>query len=129
MSGIAFLCVVAALAFLVALVGALRVPREAAGSAAKLVLSFAMLVYLFASVSNVLEHTGVTSRLDPFEDYAEILLFPFLLYFNYQISQGFTIGAFVVFVAALFRLYEPIRKLSRMHLHYQQTLASAQRIF
>ena len=54
---------------------------------------------------------------------------PFLLYFNYQISQGFTIGAFVVFVAALFRLYEPIRKLSRMHLHYQQTLASAQRIF
>jgi len=54
---------------------------------------------------------------------------PFLLYFNYQMSQGFTIGAFVVFVAALFRLYEPIRKLSRMHLHYQQTLASAQRIF
>ncbi len=54
---------------------------------------------------------------------------PFLLYFNYQMSQGFTLGAFVVFVAALFRLYEPIRKLSRMHLHYQQTLASAQRIF
>jgi subfamily B ATP-binding cassette protein MsbA len=54
---------------------------------------------------------------------------PFLLYFNYQLSQGFTIGAFVVFVAALFRLYEPIRKLSRMHLYFQQTLASAQRIF
>jgi subfamily B ATP-binding cassette protein MsbA len=54
---------------------------------------------------------------------------PFLLYFNYKISQGFTLSAFVVFVAALFRLYEPIRKLSRMHLHFQQTLASAQRIF
>jgi len=55
---------------------------------------------------------------------------PFLLYFNYQINnQGFTIGAFVVFVAALFRLYEPIRKLSRMHLNFQQTLASAHRIF
>ncbi len=54
---------------------------------------------------------------------------PFLLYFNYKLSQGFTLSAFVVFVAALFRLYEPIRKLSRMHLHFQQTLASAHRIF
>jgi subfamily B ATP-binding cassette protein MsbA len=59
-----------------------------------------------------------------------IAFVPFLLYFNYQISnEGFTIGAFVVFVAALFRLYEPIRKLSRMHLNFQQTLASAHRIF
>lgn len=54
---------------------------------------------------------------------------PFLLYFDYKISRGFTLSAFVVFVAALFRLYEPIRKLSRMHLHFQQSLASAHRIF
>lgn len=54
---------------------------------------------------------------------------PFLLYFDYKISQGFTLSAFVVFVAALFRLYEPIRKLSRIHLHFQQTMASAHRIF
>lgn len=54
---------------------------------------------------------------------------PFLLYFNYKISHGFTLSAFVVFVAALFRLYEPIKKLSRMHLHFQQTLASVHRIF
>lgn len=54
---------------------------------------------------------------------------PFLLYLNHQVSQGFSIGAFVVFIVALFRLYEPVRKLSRMHLHFQQTFASAQRIF
>ncbi|MEJ2080942.1 MAG: ABC transporter ATP-binding protein, partial [Acidobacteriota bacterium] len=54
---------------------------------------------------------------------------PFLLYFNYKISRGFTLSAFVVFVAALFRLYEPVRKLSRMHLFFQQTFASAHRIF
>jgi subfamily B ATP-binding cassette protein MsbA len=54
---------------------------------------------------------------------------PFLFYANYQVSRGFTIGAFVVFVAALFRLYEPVRKLSRMHLHFQQAAASASRVF
>ena len=54
---------------------------------------------------------------------------PFLFYANYQVSRGFTVGAFVVFVAALFRLYEPIRKLSRIHLHFQQAAASASRIF
>lgn len=54
---------------------------------------------------------------------------PFLLYANFQINRGFTVGAFVVFVAALFRLYEPVRKLSRMHLHFQQASASAQRVF
>lgn len=71
--------------------------------------------------------SALGSPLIEFIGYAAFV--PFLLYFNYQVSRGFTIGAFVVFVAALFRLYEPIRKLSRMHLHYQQTLASAQRIF
>jgi len=32
-------------------------------------------------------------------------------------------------VAALFRLYEPVRKLSRMHLYFQQAFASSNRIF
>jgi subfamily B ATP-binding cassette protein MsbA len=54
---------------------------------------------------------------------------PFLFYANYQVNRGFTVGAFVVFVAALFRLYEPVRKLSRMHLHFQQASASASRVF
>jgi subfamily B ATP-binding cassette protein MsbA len=54
---------------------------------------------------------------------------PFLFYANYQVSRGFSVGAFVVFVAALFRLYEPVRKLSRMHLHFQQAAASASRVF
>jgi subfamily B ATP-binding cassette protein MsbA len=54
---------------------------------------------------------------------------PFLFYANYQVERGFSVGAFVVFVAALFRLYEPVRKLSRMHLHFQQASASASRVF
>lgn len=54
---------------------------------------------------------------------------PFLLYAHFQINQGLTLGAFVVFLTALLRLYEPIRKLSRMHLYFQQAFASSQRIF
>lgn len=71
--------------------------------------------------------TALNSPLVEFIGYMSFV--PFLLYANYQINRGFTLGAFVVFVAALFRLYEPIRKLSRMHLHFQQAFASSSRIF
>ena len=53
---------------------------------------------------------------------------PFLLYANHEVNRG-SLGVFVVFVAALFRLYEPVRKLSRMHLNFQQAFASSTRIF
>ncbi len=71
--------------------------------------------------------TALNSPLIEFIGYVSFV--PFLLYANYQISQGLTVGTFVVFVAALFRLFEPVRKLSRMHLHFQQAFASANRIF
>ena len=35
----------------------------------------------------------------------------------------------MVFIVALFRLYEPVRKLSRMHLHLQHGFAASTRIF
>ncbi len=55
---------------------------------------------------------------------------PFLFYANHQISRGaLTLGAFATFVISVFRLYEPMRKLSRMHLHIQQAFASATRVF
>ena len=71
--------------------------------------------------------TALNSPLIEFIGYVSFV--PFLLYANYQISQGLTVGTFVVFVAALFRLFEPVRKLSRMHLHFQQAFASSNRIF
>ena len=71
--------------------------------------------------------SALSSPLIEFIGYVSFV--PFLLYANYQINRGFTIGAFVVFVAALFRLYEPVRKLSRMHLYFQQAFASSTRIF
>lgn len=71
--------------------------------------------------------SALSSPLVEFIGYVSFV--PFLLYAHYEINRGFTIGVFVVFVAALFRLYEPVRKLSRINLHFQQALASSNRIF
>lgn len=71
--------------------------------------------------------SALSSPLVEFVGYVSFI--PFLLYANQQVQQGLAVGVLVVFVAALFRLYEPVRKLSRMHLHFQQAFASANRIF
>ena len=71
--------------------------------------------------------SALSSPLVEFIGYVSFV--PFLLYAHYEINRGFTIGVFVVFVAALFRLYEPVRKLSRINLYFQQALASSNRIF
>lgn len=70
---------------------------------------------------------AINSPLIEFIGYVSFV--PFLIYANYEMGRGLTIGGFVVFIAALFRLYEPVRKLSRAHLHFQQAFASSQRIF
>ncbi|HRR55714.1 MAG TPA: ABC transporter ATP-binding protein [Acidobacteriota bacterium] len=86
-----------------------------------------LLERLVRSNLKVARMQALGSPLIEFIGYAAFV--PFLLYFNYKLGQGFALSSFVVFVAALFRLYEPVRKLSRMHLFFQQTFASAQRVF
>ena len=81
-------------------------------------------------VSINLKNTRVTALSSPLMEFIGYLVFaPFLLYINWQIASGVSLGAFVAFVVALFKLYEPLRKLSRMHLHFQQAFACASRIF
>jgi PAS domain-containing protein len=41
-------------------------------------------VYAVVSLSNALEHLGITAALDPFEDYVEILFVPLMLYVAYS---------------------------------------------
>jgi ATP-binding cassette, subfamily B, bacterial MsbA len=82
---------------------------------------------LFKVNLRVARISALNSPLIEFVGYASFV--PFLLYANYQMGRGFSVGAFVAFVAILFRLYEPVRKLSRMHLHFQQAFASSSRIF
>ena len=78
-----------------------------------------------------LKATRITALSSPLVEFIGYVSFvPFLLYAHYQIvNRDVNLGDFVVFVAALLRLYEPVRKLSRMHLYFQQAFASSTRVF
>ncbi|MGI8784571.1 MAG: ABC transporter ATP-binding protein [Acidobacteriota bacterium] len=78
-----------------------------------------------------LKSTRVGAMNSPLIEFIGYVAFvPFLIYAHFNIrSSEVTLGAFVVFIFALFRLYEPVRKLSKMHLHFQQSFASSARIF
>ncbi len=55
---------------------------------------------------------------------------PLIAYASLMIKSGqMSFGMFGAFLFALGRLYDPIRKLSRMHVQVQQALASASRVF
>lgn len=55
-------------------------PREAGGSRlASAAFAAAMGLYLFVSLSNFAEYSGVTSHFDLYEDYAELLFVPLLV--------------------------------------------------
>lgn len=58
-----------------------------------------------------------------------LIFIPFLVYAYFNIRSGaMTTGLFAVFLTSLIRMYDPIRRLSRMHLEFQQTAASVDRI-
>lgn len=67
----------------------------------------------------------------PLMEMIGVLIFvPFLVYAHFRIQAGaLTVGAFAVFLTSLVRLYDPVRRISRMHLGFQQTFASVDRIF
>ncbi|MCE5204170.1 MAG: PAS domain-containing sensor histidine kinase [Actinomycetia bacterium] len=77
----------ALVAFAAAFVVALRLRMRHIGAEyarmVRMFLAIALGVYVFVSFSNVLEHLGVTAALDDYEDYAELLFVPFLVYAAY----------------------------------------------
>jgi signal transduction histidine kinase len=90
MSLVAAIDVVAALAFLGAFVAALAIKSHTRGVGASLkyLLMAGVGLYLFVSVSNVLEHAGITSVLDAYEDFAEVLFVPLVAYTLYSRSTS-----------------------------------------
>jgi subfamily B ATP-binding cassette protein MsbA len=75
--------------------------------------------------------TSALSVLPPLMEFVGGLAFVGALYYGSQeISSGrLTPGDFVAFVAALFMMYAPAKKLSRVNANVQQALAASERIF
>jgi len=66
----------------------------------------------------------------PLMEFLGVLCFvPLLYYADLRIREGtLTLGMFGGSLFALFRMYDPIRKLSRIHVQFQRAFASASRI-
>ncbi len=75
---------------------------------------------------------GFISSINPpiMEILAILIFVPFLIYAHFQINKGYlSIGTFTAFFASLLRMYDPVRKISRMHIDFQQAVACSERIF
>jgi signal transduction histidine kinase/DNA-binding NarL/FixJ family response regulator len=59
--------------------------RREMGRGATSFLALVSAIYLFVTMANALQHLGITTLLDSYEDFAEILFFPFSLFFLYAI--------------------------------------------
>ncbi len=80
---VAVLDILGACGAFVALLSIFWIKRQIVGNVAKFFLTVAIVAYLFIAASNAVEHLELSGMLDPFEDYAEILFFPFVLFFVY----------------------------------------------
>lgn len=82
--------VIAVIAFTAAFVQVLRLPTRAPaiGGLVKYSMLALVSIYLFVSISNVLEHSGIAPAFDEYEDYAEVLFVPLLAYVLYSRSAA-----------------------------------------
>ncbi|MBI1375270.1 MAG: SpoIIE family protein phosphatase [Phycisphaera sp.] len=82
---VAVLDVFAALASMAAMATIPFIPAERFGVSARRILAVAVTLYTFVTTANALEHLGVTAAFDPVEDVAEVMFFPFVLFFFYAV--------------------------------------------
>jgi subfamily B ATP-binding cassette protein MsbA len=75
--------------------------------------------------------TSVLSVLPPFMEFVGGLAFAAALWYgSKEITSGrLTMGEFIAFIAALFMMYGPAKKLSRVNANLQQAIAASERIF
>jgi subfamily B ATP-binding cassette protein MsbA len=78
-----------------------------------------------------LRAAGILFLNSPVMELAGVLAFvPLLFYAERRIAAGtLSLGVFGGSLFSLFRMYDPIRKLSRIHIQFQRAFASASRIF
>lgn len=75
--------------------------------------------------------TGVLSALPPLMEFIGGVAFVAALWYGSQeiAARRLTTGEFTAFIAALFMMYGPAKKLSRVNADLQQAMAAAERIF
>ena len=75
--------------------------------------------------------TSALSVLPPLMEFIGGVAFVLALYYgSHEIAAGsLTVGSFVAFITALFMMYGPIKKLSRVNADLQQAMAASDRIF
>lgn len=78
-----------------------------------------------------LKSASILAMNSPLMEFLGVLCFvPLIAYASLQIRGNvMSFGDFGAFLFAMARLYDPIRKLSRMHIQVQQAMASATRVF
>ncbi len=86
MNVVPVLDLISTIGFGAALLLALRIRRDVMDPTSKLFLCLSLALYVFVGISNTLEHGQITSYLDRYEDYAEILFFPLFLSFIYSLA-------------------------------------------
>lgn len=78
---------ISTIGFAVAFFVALRIPRRSANTPSKLFLSLSIATFVFKGFSNVLEHAGITDKLDFYGNHTEILFIPLFMFFWYSFSS------------------------------------------
>jgi len=80
---VALLDIVSALGFLSAFIIVIKSRGAFFESYSKAFFCFSMGLYVFVGFSNILQHGNITDYFDRFEDYAEILFFPLIVFALY----------------------------------------------
>ena len=84
MNLIVFFDICATLGFVTAFFVALRTTSKSLDLPSRLSLCSFLGIYVFVGLSNVLEHSGITSYFDLYEDYLEILFMSVFLFFGFS---------------------------------------------
>jgi len=83
--------IIATIGFGSAFVAIFFVKLDRLGLQSRNLLALLLFIYVLVGLSNILEHAGVTSYFDRYEDYLEILFMPFFLFFFFSIQAKYNL--------------------------------------
>ncbi len=83
--------IIATVGFGSAFVAVFFVRPDRLGLQSRNLLALLLFIYMLVGLSNILEHAGITSYFDRYEDYLEILFMPFFLFFFFSIQAKYNL--------------------------------------